>query len=62
MHYLTKCEIMNIIKQLAKCQGYYSSLKRNIDECDEETKNEFLGILESQHFKDEVDLVLYLEA
>lgn len=58
-------EILNIIKELAKSQGFYSRLyidllyaKDNHPEEYEEVMQE----LESKNFKDPVDLILYLES
>ena len=47
-------EIIQIFKKLAKSQGYYQRLLDNITEED-------LDYLEQQCFKDEIDLIMFLE-
>ena len=49
---------MNSMKGLAKCQGFYSRL---YDYILTDNSEEFISKLESQNFKDTVDLILYLE-
>lgn len=51
-------EIINSIKDLAKCQGFYSRL---YDYILTDNSEEFISELESQNFKDTIDLILYLE-
>ena len=57
-------KIRRIIKELAKSQGSYSKLDRSLtelQETDEEKYDEVVAELESQHFKDSIDLIMYLE-
>lgn len=52
--YLKKADILNAVKSLSNSQGFYGRLLNNLN-------NDFLEELEKQHFKDVVDLVMYLE-
>ena len=52
-------EILETIKMLAKSQGFYGRLLNDI-ETSEEREN-ILAELESQNFKDPVDLVMFFE-
>ena len=52
-------EILETIKMLAKSQGFYGRLLNAI-ETSEEREN-ILAELESENFKDPVDLVMFLE-
>lgn len=54
-------EIMETIKTLASSQGLYSRLYRDLMELDEEKYDEVMTELESQNFKDGVDLIMYIE-
>ena len=54
-------EIMETIKILASSQGLYSRLYRDLMALDEEKYNEVMTELESQDFKDGVDLIMYIE-
>ena len=54
-------EIMETIKTLASSQGLYSRLYRDLMELDEDKYNEVMTELESQNFKDGIDLVMYIE-
>ena len=54
-------EILQAIKSLAKSQGFYSHLLKCIEESPAEQQDLFFRHLESMHFKDVVDLVIYLE-
>ena len=53
--------IRGTFEMLAQSQGFYGRLLRDIDEMDEEDQERFLADLESQNFKDAVDLILYIE-
>ena len=53
--------IRGTFEMLAQSQGSYGSLLRNIDEMDEEDREKVWSDLESQNFKDAVDLILYIE-
>ena len=54
-------EIMETIKSLASSQGFYGRLYRDLMALDEEKYNEVMTELESQNFKDGVDLIMYIE-
>ena len=54
-------EIMETIKSLASSQGFYGRLYRSLMELDEEKYNEVMTELESQNFKDGIDLIMYIE-
>lgn len=58
--YLNKAEIFSAIQSLAKSQGLYCRMLAALEE-DESRKETVLDELESKHFKDIVDLVLYIE-
>lgn len=49
-------QILNAIKGLAMSQGFYGRLLREIDD-----NPEILDELENQHFKDVVDMVMFIE-
>ena len=53
---MNKDEILEAISSLASSQGFYQRLYNEIL-----NDPEYLDYLESLHFKDAVDLVLYLE-
>lgn len=53
---MNKDQILQLIKNLAKSQGFYERFYENIKD------NEFaLEYLERQNFKDQVDFVLFIE-
>ena len=54
-------EIMETIKSLASSQGLYGRLYRDLMELDEDEYEQVMLELESQNFKDEVDLVMFIE-
>ena len=54
-------EIRGTFEMLAQSQGLYGRLLRDIDYMDEEDRERFWSDLESQNFKDAVDLILYIE-
>lgn len=54
-------EILETFRQLARSQGFYGRLLGAIEDMAEDDYRELFDILESQNFKDPVDLVLYLE-
>lgn len=53
---------METIKSLASSQGLYSRLYRDLMELDEDEYDEVMTELESQNFKDGVDLVMFIES
>ena len=57
-------EIIQVIKNLSKAQGFYGRLLRTINETEENDIDQFNNLvdyLESQNFKDAVDIVLFFE-
>jgi len=53
---MDKNRILEIIKGLAKSQGFYGRLLKYIEE-----NPKYLDHLEQQNFKEPLDLILYLE-
>lgn len=51
---MNRNEILDLVKSLAKSQGFYSRLL-------EELNNEKLDYLEQQNFKDPIDFILFIE-
>ena len=54
-------QIMQIIRDLAKSQGFYGRLYDCIASLEAEQQDKYLTYLEEQNFKDTLDLVLYFE-
>ena len=54
---MKKEQILNVIKSLAKSQGFYGRLLEHINE-----QPSYLDFLEKQNFKDAIDFVLYMES
>lgn len=64
MKSMTKKQIRNTINELAKSQGFYSRLDKDLKILEETDKDEYerhMDCLENKGFKDEVDLILFLE-
>ena len=58
-------QVIEVIKDLAKSQGFYSRMWQSIQEnilTDEEEYENFQQFCEQQNFKDAVDLVLFFES
>ena len=55
-------EIMETIKSLAGSQEFYGRLCGDLIELDEDEYDEVMTELESQNFKDGVDLVMFIES
>lgn len=55
-------EIMETIKSLAGSQGFCGRLYRDLMKLDEDEYDEVMAELESQNFKDGVDLVMFIES
>lgn len=58
-------EILQVIKDLAKSQGMYAGLLACIEMLREERPEDYeryVKLLESQNFRDPVDLVLFFES
>ena len=58
---MKETEILETFRQLARSQGMYGRLLVAIEDMPEDDYREFFDILESQNFRDPVDLILYLE-
>ena len=54
---MKKEQILDVIKSLAKSQGFYGKLLEYINE-----EPSYLDFLEKQNFKDAIDFVLYMES
>jgi hypothetical protein len=54
-------QILKAIENLAMSQGFYGRLLRDIKSLPKEDYKKYIEELEDQNFKDEVDMVLYLE-
>ena len=54
-------EMRQVFEDLAMSQGLYGRLLRSIDEMYEEDREKVWSDLESQNFKDAVDLILFIE-
>ena len=54
-------QIIDVFKELALSQGFYSRLLASINDADEDSREEFFAELEAQNFHDPVDLILYIE-
>lgn len=59
---MDRVKIIKILNDLAKSQGFYSRLVRNLNELTEKEYDRFMSKLEAQHFKDSVELVEYIES
>ena len=54
-------QIMQTIRMLARSQGFYGRLYRNLQELEPEDFSAAMEELEAQNFNDTLDLVLYFE-
>ena len=54
---MKKEQILDVIKSLAKSQGFYGKLLEYINE-----EPSYLDFLEKQNFKDAIDFILYMES
>lgn len=54
-------QILATFRSLAMSQGFYGRLLEQIYSVDEETREAFLSDLESRNFRDDVDLVMWIE-
>lgn len=57
-------QILDTIKRLAQSQGFYQRLYdriMNLKENDPKTFEDYKNLLESQKFKDEIDVILHFE-
>lgn len=58
---MKKDEMLDLIKSLARSQGCWGRLLRDIYELDEETREELFKQREDMNFKSWLDFILYLE-
>lgn len=54
-------EIKALLRSLARSQGMYGRLLRDIESMDKVDQEDFWSELEAQNFKDELDVILYFE-
>ena len=54
-------EFLQVVKTLAKSQGFYSRVLRKIESLQGEELEDFREHIEEQNFKDAVDVVYYFE-
>ena len=54
-------EIKALLRSLARSQGMYGRLLRDIESLDKVDQEDFWSDLEAQNFKDELDVILYFE-
>lgn len=59
---MSEQEIMKTIEDLSHSQGFYGRILRYLQECDSDTYRQIMDVLVAQHFKEPLDLVLYLES
>lgn len=55
-------DVYDLISSLARSQGFYGRLKRDIDSLDEEDYCEFVQMIEDQDFQDDIDVILFFES
>ena len=58
---MNKNQILDAIKGLASCQGYYGRLYASLTDGSKESKRA-LDMLEEQNFSDVVDLIMFFES
>lgn len=54
-------EITRLFQSLARSQGSYGRLLRDIDNMNESDREEFWIELETQNFRDDIDVILFIE-
>lgn len=54
-------EIKALLRSLARSQGMYGRLLRDIESMDKVDQDDFWSELEEQNFKDDLDVILYFE-
>lgn len=54
-------EIMSLFRSLARSQGFYGRLVRNIESATPDEQEEFWQEMEAQNFTDTLDVILYIE-
>lgn len=58
---MKKDEITRLFQRLARSQGAYGRILRNIDNLNEDEREAFWITLEAQGFRDDIDVILYIE-
>lgn len=54
-------EITRLFQRLARSQGAYGRILRNIDNPNEYDRERFWIEMEAQNFADDIDVILYIE-
>ena len=54
-------DFLENIKTLSQSQGYYGRLLRQLEDLDDEELKEVKTQIESQHFNDMLDIIMYFE-
>lgn len=54
-------EITRLFQRLARSQGVYGRILRNIDNLNEYDREQFWIEMEAQNFADDIDVILYIE-
>lgn len=54
-------QIMDTFRSLARSQGFYGRLVRQIESLSESDRDTLMSSLEEKNFVDSVDLVMYIE-
>ena len=54
-------EVMLLIKNLSKSQGFYGRMLRDIKELDVDSLDKFKTFIEEKNFKDGVEFILFIE-
>lgn len=52
---------MRLFQRLARSQGAYGRLLRNIDNLNEDDRERFWIEMEAQNFADDIDVILFIE-
>lgn len=59
---MNRTEIMAAFRSLARSQGKYGRLVRDIESMESDERDELMSKLESYEFKDTLDLVMFVES
>lgn len=62
MRYLTYDDFYELVKSLSNSQGFYSRLLHFLDNIDTEQQEKISNIIDDQHFKNTIDIILWLES
>lgn len=54
-------QIMDTFRSLARSQGFYGRLVRQIESLSESDRDTLMSSLEEKNFVDSVDLIMYIE-